>query len=426
MGKVTSLFKLTIAQSFAVAPIAAIIALIAVAGPGAWSLQNGSDSQQRAMGEMNAALELTDLKSELQTINSDVLAVVTAQAAGNEIDVMAEFDAVGARVDGLSARITELQSSGADIAAGTDTFDSLVEQFIDAECKGPGFANNGLPKWDSWKLVERSLNEYLVSLYGTRSIHHLTKADIRNALRRIVAKGYPQAANTAFWYMRAFFNWCRKEDVIAVSPCDGLENPAPIKNRERVVSDAELAAIWTGCDSIGYPFGAIVKLLILTGQRRTEVAAMRWSELDVETATWLLPGARAKNNEPSVVPLSTLAVAVLKSIPRLNDTFVFPARGNDESHFSGYAKGKKALDGKIDIDGKTLENWTLHDLRRTLATNLGERQVPPHVIEHILNHSAGSMSGVSKIYNRYAYGKEKREALEAWSDHVGGLVKQAA
>jgi len=128
MGKLKSIFKLTIAQSFAVAPVAAIIALIAVAGLGAWSLQNGSDSQQRAMREMNVALELTDLKSELQTINSQVLAVVTSQAAGNPIDVMAEFDAVSARVDGLSARIVELQSSGADIASGTDTFDSLVEQ----------------------------------------------------------------------------------------------------------------------------------------------------------------------------------------------------------------------------------------------------------------------------------------------------------
>ncbi|WP_339335853.1 methyl-accepting chemotaxis protein [uncultured Maricaulis sp.] len=128
MGKTSKLFTLTIAQSFAVAPIAAILALIAVAGLGAWSLHTGSASQQRAMGEMNAALELTDLKSELQVINSDVLAVVTAQAAGNPIDVMAEFDAVGARVDDLSARIAELQVSGADIADGTETFNSLVEQ----------------------------------------------------------------------------------------------------------------------------------------------------------------------------------------------------------------------------------------------------------------------------------------------------------
>jgi methyl-accepting chemotaxis protein len=128
MGKATSIFRLTIAQSFAVAPIAAIIALIAVAGLGAWSLQDGSASQQRAMREMNAALELTDLKSELQSINSEVLAVVTSQAAGNPIDVMAAFDAVGIRVDGLSVRISELQTSGADIAMGAATFDSLVEQ----------------------------------------------------------------------------------------------------------------------------------------------------------------------------------------------------------------------------------------------------------------------------------------------------------
>ena len=307
----------------------------------------------------------------------------------------------------------------------SDRVDGLVKQFIEAECQGQSFAKSGTPKWDSWKLVERSLNEYLVSQYGTRSIHHVTKADIKSALKRIVAKGHPQAANTAFWYMRAFFNWLRKEEVIPLSPCDGLENPAPIKTRERVVSSAELTAIWKGCDPVGYPFGSIVKLLILTGQRRTEVAAMRWSELDMETATWNLPGARAKNEELAVVPLSTLAVSVLQSVPRLNDTFVFPARGNEENDFSGYAKGKKGLDHKTAIDGEALENWTLHDLRRTLATNLGEKQVPPHVIEHILNHSAASMTGVAKIYNRYAYGKEKREALQLWSDHIERLIKQA-
>ncbi|RWQ46998.1 MAG: site-specific integrase [Mesorhizobium sp.] len=308
-----------------------------------------------------------------------------------------------------------------------DRVDALVGQFIDAVREGDGFDK----KWDSWKLVERSLKEYLVSQYGTRSVHHVTKADIKSALKRIVAMGHPQAANTAFWYMRAFFNWCRKEDVIAVSPCDGLDNPAPIKTRERVVSDAELAAIWKGCepapDEVGYPFGSIVRLLMLTGQRRTEVAAMRWSELDLDAGNWEIPGDRTKNENATMIPLSTLAIRILRGVPKIKDSpFVFPARGNKDSHFSGYAKGKKRLDDYTAIDDEPLENWTLHDLRRTLATNLGERQVPPHVIEHILNHSAASMTGVSKIYNRYAYGKEKRDALQLWADHIEKLVKQAA
>ncbi|MER9965562.1 integrase arm-type DNA-binding domain-containing protein [Mesorhizobium sp. M0060] len=308
-----------------------------------------------------------------------------------------------------------------------DRVDALVGQFIEAVREGDGFDK----KWDSWKLVERSLKEYLVSQYGTRSVHHVTKADIKSALKRIVAMGHPQAANTAFWYIRAFFNWCRKEDVIAVSPCDGLDNPAPIKTRERVVSDAELAAIWKGCepapDDVGYPFGSIVKLLILTGQRRTEVAAMRWSELNLDEGNWEISGDRTKNENATTIPLPTLAIDILRRVPKIKDSpFVFPARGNKDSHFSGYAKGKKRLDDNTAIDEKPLENWTLHDLRRTLATNLGERQVPPHVIEHILNHSAASMTGVAKIYNRYAYGKEKREALQLWADQIEGLLKQAA
>ncbi|TGQ27557.1 tyrosine-type recombinase/integrase, partial [Mesorhizobium sp. M00.F.Ca.ET.216.01.1.1] len=156
------------------------------------------------------------------------------------------------------------------------------------------------------------------------------------------------------------------------------------------------------------------------------VAAMRWSELNLEAGTWELSGDRTKNEEPTLIPLSTLAVSVPQSVPKTNDTFVFPARGNERSHFSGYAKGKKALDGKVNIDGVALENWTLHDLRRTLATNLGRRQVLPHVIEHILNHKAASLTDIGEIYNLYTYVKEKREVLQMWSNHIEWLIKQAA
>ncbi|RWB57415.1 MAG: hypothetical protein EOQ42_21810, partial [Mesorhizobium sp.] len=215
---------------------------------------------------------------------------------------------------------------------------------------------NGIPG----ELVEASLNRYLVPALGSRSIHHVTDTDIANITNKIVAGGHPQAANTAFWYMRAFSTGvANRRNGSSRFPREELENPAPIVKRKRVVNDAELAAIWTGCEpepgDIGYSFGSIVKLLMLTGQRRTEVAAMRWSELNLEAGTWELSGDRTKNEEPTLIPLSTLAVSVPQSVPKTNDTFVFPARGNGKSHFSGYAKGKKALDGKVNIDGVALE-----------------------------------------------------------------------
>ncbi|AZO19422.1 hypothetical protein EJ070_00705 [Mesorhizobium sp. M1E.F.Ca.ET.045.02.1.1] len=286
---------------------------------------------------------------------------------------------------------------------------------------------NGIPG----ELVEASLNRYLVPALGSRSIHHVTDTDIANITNKIVAGGHPQAANTAFWYMRAFSTGvANRRNGSSRFPREELENPAPIVKRKRVVNDAELAAIWTGCEpepgDIGYSFGSIVKLLMLTGQRRTEVAAMRWSELNLEAGTWELSGDRTKNEEPTLIPLSTLAVSVPQSVPKTNDTFVFPARGNGKSHFSGYAKGKKALDGKVNIDGVALENWTLHDLRRTLATNLGRRQVLPHVIEHILNYKAASLTDIGEIYNLYTYVKEKREVLQMWSNHIEWMIKQAA
>lgn len=308
-----------------------------------------------------------------------------------------------------------------------DRVDGLVKQFIDEECKGPKFEKTGVPLKTSWKNIKADLDHSKASLVescGTRSIHHVTDADIASILKKVTAKRGPQAANNALKRMKAFFLWCRKPPrrLIAVSPCEGMDKPAEEASRERVVTDAELAAIRQGCDAVGYPYGNIVKLLMLTGQRRTEVAAMRWTELDLDAGNWEMPGDRTKNDEPTIIPLSTLALDILKAVPCLNDTFVFPARGNEESHFSGYSKCKKDLDKKALIDGKALENWTQHDLRRTLATNLGRRQVAPHIIEHILNHKAASMSAVAKIYNRYQYLDEKRQALQMWADHIQALA----
>ena len=170
---------------------------------------------------------------------------------------------------------------------------------------------------------------------------------------------------------------------------------------------------WPPCiapaEQIGYPFGTIVKLLILTGQRRGEVAGLEWPEVDYAAAVWTIPAARSKNGRAHALPLAPVALATIKSLPRLSDSFAFPARGNEEATFSGWSKAKAQLD---ELAGVT--DWTLHDLRRTTATRLAGLGIPPHIVERILNHAGGSFAGVAGVYNRFEYGEEMREALKLW------------
>ena len=168
---------------------------------------------------------------------------------------------------------------------------------------------------------------------------------------------------------------------------------------------------------IGYPFGTIVKLLILTGQRRGEVTGMEWSELDLDAALWTIPAARSKNGRAHALPLAPVALATITAIPRTSSRFVFPARGNHEATFSGWSKAKRELDAMVGIP-----DWTLHDLRRSMATSLASLGTSPHIVERILNHAGGTFAGVAGVYNRFEYRDEMREALMAWEREVSRLV----
>jgi integrase len=200
---------------------------------------------------------------------------------------------------------------------------------------------------------------------------------------------------------------------------------APPVSRDRVLSDAELSDIWNACADDD--FGNIVKLLILTGQRREEVAGMSWSELHLEKALWSLPAGRTKNHRPHDVPLSEQVLLVIKGVPaRAERDMLF---GRDDGSFSGWSKAKAALDKRIAkartatrandaSGGGTVSEWRLHDLRRTVATRMADLGVEPHVIEAVLNHVSGVRSGVAGIYNRALYSAEKRSALQLWGKHI--------
>jgi integrase len=215
--------------------------------------------------------------------------------------------------------------------------------------------------------------------------------------------------------VRKFFNWCVENDLITNSPVAGVKAPNPETSRDRVLTDAELKAVWRVVEKDGYPLGSILQLLILTGQRRGEVTGMMWSELDLDAATWSLPRERVKNDRRHEVPLSRQAVAILKQVPRIGDKHVFTLNGT--APYKNFL-AKRRFDAAVGI-----APWTVRDLRRTAASGMARLGVNLVVIEKILNHVSGSLAGIVGVYQRHEFAEEKRAALQQWADHVERLVR---
>jgi integrase len=252
------------------------------------------------------------------------------------------------------------------------------------------------------------LQKYVIDEWGNRKLDSITRADVRAMLDRIEA---PIAANRTCSIVRKFFNWAVENDMIATSPVAGVRTPNPETSRDRVLTDDELRAVWQEAERIGYPLGSIVQLLILTGQRRGEVAGMRWDE--IQAGLWSLPRERVKNDRRHEVPLSRQVIAILDRLPRIGDRYVFTLNGT--SPYRGF-RTKERFDVGI-------APWTIHDLRRTAASGMARLGVNLPVIERALNHVSGSFAGIVGVYQRQEFADEKRAALQQWADHVERLVR---
>ena len=223
--------------------------------------------------------------------------------------------------------------------------------------------------------------------------------------------------------LRTFFKWALKKKLILVDPTMMVDKMPKPPERDRVLSDGEIRVFWRACDQVGYPFGPALKLLLLTGQRKNEVAELHWQELNLDVRRWTLPATRAKNNRRHIVPLSTFALEIIKSLPHSGATFLFSRDG--EKPASDFQKIKKRLDHLMmnsSADAIPAEHWVIHDLRRTAVTGMAKLKVPRIVVEKILNHVQGELSGVAGIYNRHEYLDESAEALEKWASYVRMLV----
>jgi integrase len=232
------------------------------------------------------------------------------------------------------------------------------------------------------------------------------------ALDAIARQGAPAMAAQTAAYGKAAYGWAVKRGSLSVNPFVNLP-VAPTVKRDRVLADDELAPIWRATDGTG-AFDSIVRLLILSGQRREEAAGITWAEVSDDFSTWTIPARRAKNGATHIVPLSAQAQDLLRSLPQFGE-LVFPGlRGP----FNGWSKAKAALDAKSGV-----KNWRLHDLRRTAATGLQRLGVRLEVTEQVLNHVSGSRAGIVGVYQRHDFANEKRAALEAWGSHVEAIVE---
>jgi integrase len=265
----------------------------------------------------------------------------------------------------------------------------------------------------------------LVARWAERPVDAIRRRDVIAVIDECRLRGTGIVANRVLSALGRFFAWCCAREIVRASPTVGLRKPVAELSRERVLTDDELVAIWRAAAD-GTPFGDLVRLLMLTGQRRAEVAGISWPEIDLVACTWTLPGPRTKNGRAHIVPLSAAAVDLLEDAPRYEaGDFLFGLGG--ETSFSGFSRSKSRLDAKIKkaAAGGALAAWTLHDIRRTVATRMADLGVMPHIVEAVLNHVSGSKAGVAGTYNRSLYEPEKRKALELWAKHVEGCVARA-
>jgi integrase len=243
----------------------------------------------------------------------------------------------------------------------------------------------------------------------------LQRAHVVKALDEMTHRGNAAMAARTAAYGKAAFSWAVKRGFIHSNPFANLPL-APTVKRERVLTDEELAAVWRATE-LGGAFSGIVRMLILTGQRREEVAGMTWAEVASDLSTWTIPGGRAKNGATHVVPLPPLTHSLLRGVAK-SDELVFPGLCGV---FNGWSKAKSALDQSSGVT-----NWRLHDLRRTMATGLQRLGVRLEVTEQVLNHVGGSRAGIVGVYQRHDFAQEKRAALEAWDAHLATIIQAQA
>jgi integrase len=255
--------------------------------------------------------------------------------------------------------------------------------------------------------------------FGRKSLGDITPREIVSRLNALNDR--PGEKEHASRIARTFFVWCVGQHLIERSPMETVAKPAPGKARERVLTEEELKAVYKAARGSRTGFHRLIALLVHTGCRRGELTALRWTYVLGDTIT--LPSEITKNGRAHAFPIGPRTQALLASFPKIEgNPYVFPSsrehvKGKPSTVMTGYSAAKRAFDIECGVTG-----WTLHDLRRTFSTGLASLDVAPHIIERLINHSSGVISGVTATYNRFQYESACRSAAERWETHLSRLM----
>jgi integrase len=320
-----------------------------------------------------------------------------------------------------AARLRELERLRAD------TFRAAFETYADEK----------LSKLRTGQAVAAAVRTYAFPTLADRPMKEIKRREVLSMLKGI-AKSYPIAANRVSAYVKTFFLWAVDEELIEDSPAATIKRPSQENERDRVLIDWEIRAIWRACGELGV-FGRAFRFMLATGQRRTEVGEMIWGEIDRKHAAWSLEKDRTKAARAHLIPLSPLALSILEESPKIGD-YVFSTGRSGRGKLavdakpvpiSGWGKAKEQLDvlalkharAIAEQDGEeppsAFPEWRLHDLRRTAATHLGRLGVSRFIVGKVLNHAE---PGVTGVYDRHDYFAEKKTALERWGAQLIAIV----
>jgi integrase len=303
-----------------------------------------------------------------------------------------------------------------------NTFAALADEFL----RRPAAA-----KQRTAAAIAMNIERHLLPRWGTRIAAEIKRADVINMLEEIDRKSGPYMAAKALALASSIYRFALTRELggIASNPCQFIKPTEFVREmapRQRVLTDSEVALIWRATqgqirNSIEstYPGGPFVRLLLLTGARRNEVAQMTWDEVNLDHALWMIPAHRTKTGAPHEVPLSPMAVDLLKSLPRFGGGFVFSANGG-RAPIKGFGKFKDSVDMRAaELAPPGLAEWRFHDLRRTARTNLSSLGVSPFIAELVIGHQ---QKGVHKVYDVFRYQSEKRDALERWAGKLRTII----
>jgi integrase len=274
------------------------------------------------------------------------------------------------------------------------TFGAVAKSFMQ------DYAKNHRTRDEMQRIIDRYLAEW-----HERQISEITRGEIKELLR-VKARTAPIMANRIKALVSKIFTWALKEEIIEASPALSLDPPGGSekdRERTRTLSADEIRLVWNSFDKLGYPWGPLFKMLIITGQRCGEVGGMKWSEITDDG--WHVPNERAKSGRGHLIPLSSLAREILDEVPEIGE-LVFRTR------LGSWSWAKERVDAKI-------PHWRLHDLRRTFATQLRSLGVDRVVVSKLLNHAE---AGVTKIYDRYAADPEKAAAMDRWANRLREII----